>query len=147
MDSFWLHEPGITSERLRQILDARGIRGLIVAGMQNDGVLPGSEAESWARFTSVVVGMRLQTPALHFTANDQFLTARRAVEELRRLGYERIGLVLDQRIDAWLEDRFDAGFYSGVQPRPENFSPFSTFEMTRARPSRIGIEQTGRTQF
>ena len=112
MDAFWLGEPGVSPQRLREILEARGIRGLIVAGMQSDGVLPVQDADFWSAFTAIAIGMRPKSPALHFTANDQYLTARGAVTELRRLGYRRIGLVIDQRIDAWLEDRFTAGFFS-----------------------------------
>ncbi len=122
MDEFWLNEPGVTAERLCQILQARGIRGVIIAGIQGDGVLPVSHSDFWDSFTTVVIGLRPQVPALHFTSNDQFLTARQAVEELQGLGYSRIGLVLDRRIDDWLEDRFSAGFFSGITSPPENFA-------------------------
>ena len=112
MDQFWLHEPNCSPTRLVEILQARGIRGLIVAGLQNDGILPLSHAEVWPGFSTVVIGLRPQEPPLHFTANDQFSTARHAVAALRKSGYTRIGLVIDLRIDAWLEHRFCAGFFS-----------------------------------
>lgn len=112
MDHFWLHEPGCGPARLSEILRTRGIRGLILAGLQNNGILPASHAEMWAAFSTVVIGLRPHEPPLHFTANDQFSTARHAVAELRKLGYTRLGLVIDPRIDVWLERRFRAGFFS-----------------------------------
>jgi LacI family transcriptional regulator len=131
MDSFWLREPGVSPERLREILQARGIRGLIVAGMQSDGALPESHKDFWASFITVVIGLRPQAPTLHFASNDQYLTARRAVKELRNLGYNRLGLVLDQRIDSWLEDRFSAGFFSGIRRVPESFGTAFDFRKDR----------------
>ncbi|MDQ2919373.1 MAG: LacI family transcriptional regulator, partial [Verrucomicrobiota bacterium] len=121
MDFFWLHEPRLTAARLRQILHARGIRGLIVAAIQGNGILPAAYANLWAEFSCTVMGMRPQNPPLHFTANDQFATAYHAVAHLRKLGYRHIGLVIDPDIDAWLEHRFSAGFFaaqnSGVERR------------------------------
>ena len=112
MDFFWLHEPHLTAARMRQILHARGIRGLIVAAIQGNGILPEAFAELWAEFSCTVIGMRPQKPPLHFATNDQFATAYQAVKQLRNLGYERIGLVIDPDIDAWLEHRFSAGFFA-----------------------------------
>lgn len=112
VDQFWLQDASCSATRLVEILQARGIRGLIVAGLQNDGILPPSHAEIWSDFSTVVIGLRPQEPPLHFTANDQFSTARHAVAALRMGGYTRIGLVIDLRIDVWLEHRFCAGFFS-----------------------------------
>ena len=113
MDFFWLHQSDLAPARLKQILVTRGVRGLIVAAMQSDGVLPSAHAELWAEFSCIVIGLRPKEPALHFAANDQFATGAQAAEELGRLGYKRIGLVIDPEIDQWLEHRFSAGFFSG----------------------------------
>ena len=128
MDFFWLHEAGLTPSRLRQILIARGIRGLIVAALQNDGVLPAAYRELWSDFSCIIIGMRPKKPALHFTANDQFSTAAHAVEELRGLGYKRIGLVINSKIDAWLEHRFSAGFFADHIGTTEDRLPVFDFE-------------------
>lgn len=130
MDPFWLYEPGITAKRLAEILRARGIRGLIVAGMQNDGTLPASHLDFWNSFTSVVIGMRPKSPSLHFTSNDQFLTGRQATEELLKLDYKRIGLAIDGRIDRWLEHRFSAGFFSHGTSKEQRFTPVFDFQKT-----------------
>jgi LacI family transcriptional regulator len=137
MDFFWLHEPGLTPGRLKQILTARGICGLIIAAMQNDGVLPAAYGELWPAFSSVVIGMRPKEPRLHFAANDQFSTAYYAAEELRRLGYERPALVINPKIDAWLEHRFSAGFFAG--PSGGNEGRGLTFEFHKDGAQAFGI--------
>ncbi|MGZ5538072.1 MAG: LacI family DNA-binding transcriptional regulator [Chthoniobacterales bacterium] len=133
MDFFWLHEPGLTPARLKQILNARGVRGLIVAAMQNNGVLPSAYSELWSEFSCVVIGMRPQNPPLHFATNDQFSTAYHAVEELRKIGYERIGLVINPEIDAWLEHRFSAGFFAGRNGASEGRLPIFGFHKRDAK--------------
>ena len=133
MDIFWLHQPGLTPARLRQILTTRGVRGLIVAAMQSHGVLPEAHRELWSDFSCVVLGMRPKEPALHFAANDQFSTASRAVETLQELGYKRIGLVINRKIDAWLEHRFTAGFFAGRNSGGEE--PASVFDFQKGEPA------------
>jgi LacI family transcriptional regulator len=133
MDFFWLHEPGLTPARLKQILTTRGVRGLIVAAMQNNGVLPAAYANLWSEFSCIVIGMRPQDPPLHFATNDQFSTAYHAVAELRRLGYGRIGLVINPEIDAWLEHRFSAGFLASQNGAKEKILPIFAFHKRGAK--------------
>ncbi len=133
LDQFWLHDAHCSAPRLVEILQTRGIRGLIVAGLQNDGILPPSHAAVWPGFSTVVIGLRPQEPPLHFTANDQFSTARHAVAALRNDGYTRIGLVISPRIDAWLEHRFRAGFFS-----EENGSERLVFDFAKSERERFG---------
>jgi LacI family transcriptional regulator len=133
MDFFWLHEHVLTPARLKQILIARGIRGLIVAALQTNGMLPTAYGDLWSEFSCVVIGLRPQKPALHFATNDQFSTAARAAHELRRLGYRRLGLALNPKLDEWLEHRFSAGFFAGADhlntPRLPAF-PFQKSELS-----------------
>ena len=128
-----------------KFLQARGIRGLIVAGLQSDGVLPPSHAELWPGFSTVVIGLRPQEPPLHFTSNDQFSTARHAVAALRRSGYSRLGLVINLQIDAWLEKRFSDGFFSG-----ENGSERLLFDFAKTEREAFGrwlrLEPAGRAR-
>lgn len=127
MDFFWLHDPAVTPARLKEILVARGVRGLVIAAMQNNGILPAGHAALWTEFSSVAIGLRPRNPPLHFSANDQFSTARRAVEELQQLGYQRIGLVIDAAIDFWLERRFSAGFFAEIKPGGDHRLPVFAF--------------------
>lgn len=115
-DEFWLHEPGLTPARLKEILRARNIRGVIIAGVLENRQLPPEFDMLWEDLACVVVGIRPERPALHFACNDQFSTAMHAAWELERLGYRRPGLVIDPAIEANIDHRFSAGFYAGSPP-------------------------------
>jgi len=112
-DEFWLHEPGVTPGRLKEILRARNIRGVIVAGVLENRQLPPDFDVLWQDLACVVLGIRPERPALHFACNDQFSTAMHTAWELERLGYRRPGLVIDPAIEANIDHRFFAGFYAG----------------------------------
>lgn len=112
-DEFWLHEPGVDPERLKQILQARNIRGVIIAAMLDHRELPPEFDILWQDLACVVVGIRPERPALHFACNDQFSTAMHTAWELDRLGYSRPGLIIDPVIEENVDHRFTAGFYAG----------------------------------
>lgn len=112
-DDFWLHEPGLGPERLRQILRARNIRGVIIAGVLDHRELPPEFDVLWKDVACVAVGIRPERPALHFACNDQFSTALNTAKHLEHLGYVRPGLVIDPAIEANIDHRFSAGFHAG----------------------------------
>jgi len=112
-DEFWLHEPGVGPGRLREILAARNIRGVIIGAVLELRQLPPEFDILWHDLACVVVGIRPERPALHFACNDQFSTAMQTASELRKLGYQRPGLVIDHAIEENLDHRFSAGFYAG----------------------------------
>ena len=114
IDEFWLREPGIGPARLREILAARNIRGVIIGAVLELRQLPLEFDRVWEDLACVVVGIRPERPALHFACNDQFSTAMRAASELERLGYHRPGLVIDPAIEENIDHRFSAGFYAGL---------------------------------
>jgi LacI family transcriptional regulator len=113
LEPFWLHEPGITPARLAGILESRNIRGLIISALLDRSGLPDRFDLIWQQFACVVVGLRPVWPPLHFSTNDQFSTAFRAVQRLWENGYRRMGLVLSPELDAMVDRRFSAGFWAG----------------------------------
>jgi LacI family transcriptional regulator len=115
LDDFWLREPGIPPGRLATILEARGIRGLVIAGVGDRNAMPAEFEAVWTRFACVVIGLRTTRPALHCATNDQFATAFQAVEQALQLGYRRPGLVVQGEIDANVEYRFSAGFGAALK--------------------------------
>lgn len=118
LDEFWLHEPGIDASRLIGILESRGIRGLVVAAVLDDGALPERFTRVWERFACVVVGLGRTQPLLHTASNDQYATARQAFDAVLALGYARPGLVIERRVDHNVEERFSAGFFVGQNTLP-----------------------------
>jgi len=112
-DDFWLHEPGVGAERLKQILRARNIRGVVIAAVVEHRELPPEFDILWQDLACVVVGIRPERPALHFACNDQFSTALHTAWELDNLGYTRPGLVIEPAIEENIDHRFSAGFFAG----------------------------------
>lgn len=94
VDEFWAHEPGLKGARLTQILRARGIGGVVMAPV------PGGNAEGlldWRHFSVALIGESVKTPRLNRAVPNQRHAMQRALCELTRLGYRRIGLVLRRR--------------------------------------------------
>lgn len=104
VEEFWLKEPGMTPRRFHEILDARQIQGLIIAPLPK----PRWHLRmDWARFPSVTLNYSLWKPTLHRAANHHLHSIARALRELKRLGYRRIGLAIStenhERADqSWL---------------------------------------------
>ncbi|GAB5560060.1 MAG: hypothetical protein SynsKO_17070 [Synoicihabitans sp.] len=126
-DEFWLHDPALTGPRLDRILRTRGIRGLIINGLFHDQHLPDTFREIWDRYPAVVTGVRTTDPALPFACVDHHEAVFDAMENVRRLGYRRPGLVLWDRIDRLVDGRFSSAFrlaQSGAEA-DEVIPPFS----------------------
>jgi DNA-binding LacI/PurR family transcriptional regulator len=125
-DTFWLHDPELTCERLNHILKARGIRGIIIIGLMNRNRLPKEFASTWETYPCIVTGVRTRKPALSFACTDHHIIALRAFEKALELGYQRPALVLDRTIDQLVEGRFTAGFSTGQAslPKSQHIPPF-----------------------
>lgn len=97
VEHFWLREPGMTPARFSDILAARAIHGLIV------GRLPPGEHTldlPWERFSTVALGMTLQSPRLHHVTENHFEAAARALQQCVDRGYRRIGFVFSEANDS-----------------------------------------------
>jgi LacI family transcriptional regulator len=90
LEPFWLRAPGMTHRRLREILDARGIQGLLCFGSPDiDEELP----RDLDQFAIVTQGLSIKTPlhrVLHNVSNDMW----RLLKKVHGLGYRRPGLVI-----------------------------------------------------
>jgi LacI family transcriptional regulator len=117
-DRFWLHDPELTAARWLRILDARGIKGLVLVGLMDTNHLSGSLRTVWEKLPCVVTGVRTRDPALSFCCVDHYNLALMAFERALALGYRRPGLVLDDVIDALIERRFSAGYVTGQRMLP-----------------------------
>lgn len=107
VEIFWKREPGMTPERLTQILLTRSIHGLVIAP------LPAAHGElelEWEHFSAVTFGYSLTKPLLHRAGNHQFRSMRLAMRELRKLGYGRLGLALPASLNERVDRQWVASF-------------------------------------
>jgi len=108
LDHFWMGEPGLTHRRMSQILETRGITGLIIASHRRDTDV--ALHFDWSRFSAVKIDYLPHQPQLHNVTNDQCSIVRTAYRRARDLGYRRIGCVLHRGWDHAVDQLGSAGF-------------------------------------
>lgn len=93
IDEFWLREEGMTEKRLSSIISHRGIRGVIVTP-----TLPSIThlRLDWRQFASVSFENAILLPRLHRVVPDYYYNIMLTLKMLRRLGYRRVGLCVQQ---------------------------------------------------
>lgn len=139
LDEFWLHDRELDGDRLRRILKARGIRGIIVVGLMRENRLPERFLDLWKEQAVVVTGVRTHGPTLSFACVDHHALVLEAMTQARRLGYRRPALVLAKEIDRLVEGRFSAGFWvgQGTLAARSRIPAYDEVESTRAEPGRF----------
>lgn len=109
LEEFWLREKGLNARRLSQILYSRGIRGVVIGPMTSAHAHLNLD---WDKFSASAIGYSLLRPTLSRATNDQYGTMLLALRELRRLGYERIGMAMRRDNDARVYYHWSAAFLS-----------------------------------
>jgi LacI family transcriptional regulator len=108
LETFWVKRPGVTPKRLRAIIEARGIRGLLCLGaLEADEHLP----EELTRFAVVMYAASIPDP-LHRVVSHFSDDARTVCEQLLRRGYTRPGLIILQSGDRRSDYLYSAVFLS-----------------------------------
>lgn len=101
--------------RLTQVLEARGILGLLLPPLYDSGEEEPFLPVHYERFCCVTLGCRLSQPPLCFATNDQYASARLAVRSLYQRGYRRIGLVLPEHTNRITQGLFVHGLRSEAE--------------------------------
>jgi LacI family transcriptional regulator len=139
LEPFQIGEAGQAAASLASELEARNIRGLVVAG----GPAMDSRLDPlWRRFSCVAIGPCPADSTLNFATNDHFSTSLRAVRTLRARGYRRMSLVISPELDTRLDLRISAGFWAGHEGLA-GCDPLPTFpfEPSSAASFRIWLER------
>jgi LacI family transcriptional regulator len=120
LQEFALDEPGVRPERLRRILRARGIHGLLLAPMP----LERETVEfDFTDFAAVALRLRLRTPALDRVSPDYFLAMFEALERLRAAGHCRVAFLSDLRVDERVRHRSLAAYLAARHADPARLLP------------------------
>lgn len=110
LEVFDLNTPGMRPSRLAGILRTRNITGLLLCPQR----IPKATLDlPWERFSAVTFGYGIAQPKLHTVSPAHYLAVRRIMDELRRLGYRRIGLALDAGQNARTDYNNLAGYLVG----------------------------------
>ena len=105
LEPLWLKEPGMTLKRFRNVLDARGIDGVLCFGSPELSQEFPAELD---KFAIVTQGLSIRTP-LHRIINHAYHDTVEALVNLHQRGYRRPGLVL-----GWYEDLRSAHAHSAA---------------------------------
>lgn len=125
LEEFVLRAPQMTPRRMVQILQARGISGVVVAPQPADRIRARIRMD-WSPFSAVTIGYSLAWPPLHLITNHQYNTVKIAYRKLNSLGYRRIGLCIDRVINGRCNGGFLGGFLSESARwmSPQKLEPF-----------------------
>lgn len=107
LEEFWAKEPGMTDERLSEIIQNRGIDGIIVAPLPEPQLR--FQKLRWANFSAVEIGYSLPSPELHRVCNHQFQSMMLLAQRLYAMGYRRVGLAMHPGQDARVNHHWRAG--------------------------------------
>ncbi len=121
VEELWLHEPGLSLRRLRQILHHRSVVGLVLA--PEDGALLGGLRELWGAQPTVVLGFAPEAVNLRFACSDHFAVAELAAERLFALGHRRPALVTYGNVEDLVGRRFSAGVWAAWQRHAPGVPP------------------------
>lgn len=108
LDEFYLRAPGMSPARLRSVLQARGIRGLLFAP-DTKPPLPRISFDVDG-FAAVLLGSSLQNRGLARVQFDHFQLIHLALRHVRKAGYRRPALLLSPSIDGRTQGRLRAGY-------------------------------------
>ncbi|MDR1283606.1 MAG: LacI family transcriptional regulator [Opitutaceae bacterium] len=107
LQEFDLAADGMSPERMRDILLARGIRGIIIAPLPGDQTRLELDIEG---FAVVSLGVSLQSPQVERIANDHYQSMQVAFRQCLRRGCQRIGFLISRELSDRLEGRWLAAF-------------------------------------
>lgn len=117
IEHFWLGDYAQNPARLPQVLEARGIRGVLVpplsksSGMRTLGI-------DLSAFSVVTFGYSLAVPNPPRVSNHHIQTVEKAVQHLHALGYRRIGLAMHEADNRQVNMLWSAGFHVAQRKTP-----------------------------
>jgi DNA-binding LacI/PurR family transcriptional regulator len=107
VEEFWQRDLKLTGAKLSSILYARSIPGVIIAPLP---AAHGHLRMEWSKFSAVAIGHSLLRPLLHRVTTNRFSAMRGAIRQLRRMGYKRFGLAMQQNQDSRVDHQWGAAF-------------------------------------
>lgn len=115
LEEFRLRTPGMSGLRLSRILRERGIEGVLIAPLHAGR---GHLRLQWDWFSAVSVSHSLTAPGLHTVVPAQYSGMTDLLRRLKRLGYQRPGLVLGTNEHERTDHQRLAAYLSGIRNFP-----------------------------
>ena len=106
LEEFSLADSAMRPERVRTLLKARGIHGVLVAPLPGDQTRLNFDISD---FATVGLGLSVKDPCIDRVAIDHFFEAQLAFQNCLALGYRRIGFSIAANVSHRLEHRWWSG--------------------------------------
>jgi LacI family transcriptional regulator len=120
LEEIWAHEPGLTMRRISEILYKRGIEGVIVTQPDSHVRL------QWDHLAAVSLEGNLLAPRLHRVMSDRSFNLLLALKAVKRFGYRRIGICLDEKFTRYAAHATwaEVHHFQATTPEADRVSPF-----------------------
>ena len=89
LEDFWMRQPGMNAKRQKKILEARGIRGIVVGSLP---VSMGHSSIDLSRLAAITGGYSVSRPNIDRVACDAYHAVLNLLRKAYALGYRRLGL-------------------------------------------------------
>jgi len=111
VDEYWLHQDGMSPQRLSEMLHARGVNGLLMGPMPDEDPPP---RLNWDYFSAVGINVTYKPLPLHVVCSDHHHAITRIVHECHALGYRRPALVIVRSQRHYFQGLLESGYLSAV---------------------------------
>lgn len=130
LQHFWAREQGASAKRFSQILQSRGIRGIVLAPFES----PDDRLElDWSEFAVVTLERPAHYTFFHHVVPNHFAGMLLAWEQLRARGYTRIGIIVWTDLAERASHQWEAG-YAYLQSRTLELNRVSALVLERDDP-------------
>lgn len=119
-EAIWLGEPGMTAQRISNILRARGVRGLVIGSLPDRGY--GLDLD-WQNFSAVSESLTLLRPEISCSVCDYSHAMQLALYELALRGYRRIGYASASVLESRTQRLYLSAYLGFHHDRPEHDCP------------------------
>ena len=121
LEHHWLYRDGMSNRRFSDMLQARGIQGILLAPVPDTHT---SIELNWSAFSVVVLGLTPSTRQFHRVTTDYYQSMMLVMEKCREHGYRRPGFAARLETAARLEHRWEAAYHIaqkelGFKARPD----------------------------
>jgi DNA-binding LacI/PurR family transcriptional regulator len=99
------------AKRYERILTARGIQGVLILPHPHRQS-PEWEDFDWHKFSLIRFGMSVHNPDSNVVTSDQFRATVMAMANIHRLGYRKIGFILNRELDENIGGNYTGGFFA-----------------------------------
>lgn len=108
----WLCEKNFTAQKFENLLFTRGIRGGIIFGHYYKNSIPDGFCSAVKKLKFVSMGVNSNAPVKGSVFMDRFLLVKGFVKKIFKLGFERVGFVIEKFADKYEDGKFSGGFLS-----------------------------------